>query len=99
MSSPLQPPLPNGLFAHDLEYLQKLVGRLRLEDEQYLTTKEVARLLRISVRTVWRWVKQRRLPGPVRFTSACPRWHVGQLLQALHRYFPVAKARGKRGGT
>jgi excisionase family DNA binding protein len=42
--------------------------------EQLLTVREVADLMRVSRRTVWRWVAQGRLPGPVRYSRTCVRW-------------------------
>ena len=66
----------------DEELVQVLGGKL-LEASQHLTAREVARLLRVSVRTVWRWVRQGRLPLPVRFTRNSPRWPYRLLAKSL----------------
>ena len=42
--------------------------------EQLLTIQEVADLLRVSKRTVWRWLAQGRLPAPIRCSERCLRW-------------------------
>lgn len=41
---------------------------------RYLTVKQVAERLSISVPTVWRWVTDGILPKPVRFSPGCTRW-------------------------
>ena len=41
-----------------------------------LTVTDVARRLRVGTRTVWRWVAEKRLPQPLRFTAVCVRWLV-----------------------
>jgi excisionase family DNA binding protein len=42
--------------------------------EQLLTVEEVADLLKVCQRTVWRWVAQGRLPAPLRCSRRCVRW-------------------------
>src|SRR5262245_40575445 len=59
-------------------------GQRTLEGDQHLQVREVARLMRIGVSTVWRWVKLGRLPSPVRFSKACLRWRASELLQYLN---------------
>jgi excisionase family DNA binding protein len=76
-------PSSSALAPPDLQWLREFLGRLSLVNDQRLTVQEVAHLLRISVRSVWRWVRQGRLPAPVRFTRACVRWPVGELLRSL----------------
>jgi prophage regulatory protein len=42
--------------------------------EHLLTVHELADRLRVSRRTIWRWVAQGRLPVPVRYSRTCVRW-------------------------
>ena len=44
-----------------------------------LTAREVARRLKISARTVWRWVAQGALPAPVRLRPHSPRWRAADI--------------------
>jgi len=39
-----------------------------------LTSREVALLLRISMRTFWRWVRRGVVPPPLRFNQRIYRW-------------------------
>ena len=41
---------------------------------QYLKIADLARLLDLSTRTIWRYVAIGRLPEPVRFSKVCVRW-------------------------
>jgi excisionase family DNA binding protein len=45
-----------------------------VDDLTLLTVKQVARRLAISVRSVWRHVRSRRLPAPFYPTPRAPRW-------------------------
>ena len=47
---------------------------MTLAANDLLTVKEVAKRLRVGVRTVWRWVAIGKLPEPMRFTSSTVRW-------------------------
>jgi predicted DNA-binding transcriptional regulator AlpA len=42
--------------------------------EQLLSVKAVAGLLSVHPKTVWRWVKEGRLPPPIYIASKLPRW-------------------------
>ena len=58
----------------------------RLVGDQLLTVREVAKLLKVSRRTVWRWRAQGRLPAPIHCSKTCVRWKASVLqafLQAL----------------
>lgn len=43
---------------------------------QLLTVRQVAKLLAISVPTVWRCVKQERVPQPIRLGPQMVRWRL-----------------------
>jgi excisionase family DNA binding protein len=45
-----------------------------LPEQGLLTTKQVARLLQVSVRTVWRYLRGGRLPRPRYVGPRSPRW-------------------------
>jgi excisionase family DNA binding protein len=49
-------------------------AEIRVVGEHLLTVQEVANVLKLSKRTVWRWVAQGRLPTPVRYSRTCVRW-------------------------
>jgi len=42
--------------------------------DDYLTAREVAKHLRIGVRTVWRWTAAGKLPRPIHWSSRIVRW-------------------------
>jgi excisionase family DNA binding protein len=44
-----------------------------------LTTKELARVLKVSSRTVWRWLALKRLPEPIRYSRSCIRWRTSTI--------------------
>jgi predicted DNA-binding transcriptional regulator AlpA len=51
-----------------------------------LTVNDVARQLKVAVRTVWRWLALGRLPQPLRFSSVSIRWRradINQFIAAL----------------
>ena len=48
-----------------------------------LTCREVCHYLRISKRTLWRWVKEKRLPAPVYLADRCPRWDMEEVAAFL----------------
>ena len=49
------------------------------EDGWLLTARDVARLLQISVRQVWRWNASGALPRPVRLGGRVVRWRAEEL--------------------
>ena len=55
----------------------------------YLSAKDIARLLKISVRTVWRLTTLGHLPRPVRIGTKLARWRE----QEVHAYLE------RRNGT
>ncbi len=48
----------------------------RLRRVQLLDPRQVASLLHISMPTLWRYVKQERVPQPIRFGPRCVRWRL-----------------------
>ena len=54
---------------------------------QLLDVRQVAELLCISVPTVWRYVKQERIPQPVRISASVIRWR----LRDIERFLGVAQ--------
>ena len=62
-----------------------------MNDSPYLTGSEVANLLRISTRTLYTYVHDKRLPAPI--------WLGGKRLwpaQAVHDHLGVARNRKRR---
>lgn len=56
------------------------------DPQQFLTRTDVAALLRISERTVDRYVRQGLLPIPTRFSRKAVRWHRLSLLSWLQQH-------------
>jgi len=50
---------------------------------QLLDAREVAGLLRISMPTLWRCVKQERIPKPIRFGPRLLRWRLRDIERCL----------------
>jgi excisionase family DNA binding protein len=42
--------------------------------QRFVRTEEVAERLAISVRTLWRMVREGRFPGPIRYNRKLVRW-------------------------
>ncbi len=51
--------------------------------DDLLKTRDVAELLSVSVRTVWRWTRNGQLPKPI-YLSSSPRWRVSDIDKFLH---------------
>lgn len=58
---------------------------MRREVEQYITAKELAGRLRCSVRSVWRWAAEGRLPKPSRTPGRRAVWREAEVADALQR--------------
>lgn len=46
---------------------------------QYINVKKVARRYGLSVATVWRLVKLKNFPAPVKLSPGCTRWCIADL--------------------
>ncbi len=46
---------------------------------KYLSDRQVAERYGIGRSTVWQWVKDGLLPGPVKFGQRCTRWDSDEL--------------------
>lgn len=53
-----------------------------LPDSALLSAREIAGIVGISEKTVWRWVGN-QLPNPIRIGQRCTRWNVGDVRRAL----------------
>lgn len=62
-----------------------VVGR----DLDLLTVVDVANLLRVSPRTVWRWVSVGLLPAPLRVGAKCTRWREAELRRHVEALRPI----------
>lgn len=47
--------------------------------ESLLTAREVAKLAKVSERTVWQWLRDARIPAAVRCGSRCVRWRASDV--------------------
>jgi predicted DNA-binding transcriptional regulator AlpA len=50
-----------------------------------LTVKDVAEMLSVGVRTVWRWSALDKIPRPIRLAKKTLRWKASQLQAYLDR--------------
>jgi predicted DNA-binding transcriptional regulator AlpA len=57
-----------------------------------LTVQDVARLFKVSRRTIWRWVAEGRLPEPIRYSRLCVRWPSSVIRPYLEN-FPLPPGR------
>ena len=57
-----------------------------------LTARDVARWLRISERSVWRWTARGILPAPVRPLPHTTRWRAADVCAYLDRLSPCQPA-------
>ncbi|WP_240036550.1 helix-turn-helix transcriptional regulator [Halomonas urmiana] len=46
---------------------------------RYLSVRQTAARFSVSVPTIWRWVKEKRFPVPVKLGPSCTRWSVDDL--------------------
>jgi excisionase family DNA binding protein len=60
-----------------------------LPDDQLLNVAEVARALRVSKRTVQRWVKSGTVPAPIRLGGQSPYWLASAIRALLVHPTPV----------
>ena len=51
--------------------------------EQLLTVKDVADFLSISVRTVWRWTAENKIPQPIKLGYNVVRWKASEIQQLI----------------
>jgi excisionase family DNA binding protein len=75
-------PAKAGFFIYgvDMSELTKFEDK---PDCALVSDKTVAALLEISKPTVWRWVREGRLPKPRKIGPNITRWEVGPLREAL----------------
>ncbi|MEO1474065.1 MAG: helix-turn-helix domain-containing protein [Pseudomonadota bacterium] len=59
-------------------------------NDPYLTDKEGARLMGVSVPTWWRRVKDKTLPPPIKF-GGCSRWRLSEI-EAVRSKLEAARA-------
>jgi len=48
---------------------------------QYLSDKAIAAKYATSRQTIWRWVREGKLPKPIKLSSGTTRWKESDLLQ------------------
>ena len=53
-----------------------------MQNDIYLTDKQVAERYQVGRATPWRWVQDRNFPNPVKLSPGCTRWQ----LSAIERW-------------
>ncbi|MFJ5445865.1 helix-turn-helix transcriptional regulator [Methylobacillus methanolivorans] len=64
-------------------YSSALIGFNSLPDEGFVRLPVVAALWTCSRGTVWRWVKEGRIPAPYKLSPRTTAWRAGELRAAL----------------
>jgi predicted DNA-binding transcriptional regulator AlpA len=65
-----------------------------ISEERLLRVRNVADLLSISVRDVWRKVEERRIPKPIKLGPRVTRWRLSEILAVMSGEWPSNEARG-----
>lgn len=50
---------------------------------EYASDTQLAARYDVSRATIWRWVREGRLPAPVKLTPGCSRWRLSAVIEAL----------------
>ncbi len=58
--------------------------------DMFLTVKDVAELLSVAPRTVWRWARDGQFPAPVHLGRKTTRWRASDVQAYLDRSRPTA---------
>lgn len=58
----------------------------------YLSDKQVANRYGVTRTTIWRWVRDREFPRPVKISRGCTRWDMESVRE--HEAARLAEARG-----
>lgn len=56
-----------------------------LPDEAFINVKAVALIFGCCTNTVWRYVRLKKIPEPIRFSEQNTKWNVGELRKALKK--------------
>lgn len=56
---------------------------VKAEDDKLLTSEQVADLLSMSVRTLWRLIAKGKFPEPIRYNRKMVRWKNSQVQEYL----------------
>lgn len=68
-----------------------------LSDSGFVRQPVVMALLGCSKATLWRWIKESKVPAPVKFTARFSAWQVGELrtcLRVMHESRDQVRANG-----
>lgn len=55
------------------------------EKKEYVQDTFLAAYYSVSRATIWRWVKQGRIPEPVKFSPGTTRWHFPSVVNQLEK--------------
>ncbi len=76
--------------------------QVRKTDVAVINVREVAELLGVSARTVWRMSQRGEIPAPIRLGDRVVRWRLSDLREHLDRKVAAAagatRSRATRGG-
>lgn len=50
-----------------------------MQNDTYLTDKQVAKRYNVGRATAWRWVQEGDFPKPIKLSSGCTRWKLTDL--------------------
>ena len=63
-----------------------------MHDEQLITAKELASLLKVKLNTVRMWYKCGKLPPPYRLSNRTLRWRLSDVLEWVEKTKPPSAA-------
>ena len=56
-----------------------------MKHDKHIKVTDVADMLSISRSTVWAWVKDGRLPSPIKIGGRCTRWSMNDILGCINK--------------
>ena len=45
----------------------------------FISAKSLAKRYGVSEKTIWRWCQRDQIPSPIRISSGCTRWNLGDI--------------------
>ena len=50
-----------------------------MQNDTYLTDKQVAERYNVGRATAWRWVQEENFPKPIKLSAGCTRWKLSDI--------------------
>jgi len=59
--------------------MTRQTAQATVADHQFITDREVARMLDASRSGVWKWSKEGKFPAPIKLSARCTRWRLSEV--------------------